>query len=26
MLNASYLTAGFVVLGVGARYLLAGQH
>jgi cytochrome d ubiquinol oxidase subunit I len=26
MLNASYLTAGFVVLAVGARYLLAGRH
>src|SRR4029078_3455125 len=26
MLNAAYLTAGFVVLGVGARYLLAGRH
>ena len=26
MLNASYLTAGFVVLAVGARYLLAGDH
>ncbi|HZP76690.1 MAG TPA: cytochrome ubiquinol oxidase subunit I [Pseudolabrys sp.] len=25
MLNASYLTAGFAVLAVGARYLLAGQ-
>jgi len=25
MLNASYLTAGFVVLAVGARYLLAGR-
>ena len=25
MLNASYLTAGFVVLGVGARYLVAGK-
>ena len=25
MLNASYLTAGFVVLGVGARYMLAGR-
>ena len=26
MLNAAYLTTGFVVLAVGARYLLAGQH
>ncbi|MPZ57304.1 MAG: cytochrome ubiquinol oxidase subunit I [Rhizobiales bacterium] len=26
MLNASYLTGGFVVLAVGARYLLAGRH
>jgi cytochrome d ubiquinol oxidase subunit I len=26
MLNASYLTAGFVVLAVSARYLLAGDH
>ena len=26
MLNASYLTAGFVVLAVGARYLIAGSH
>jgi cytochrome d ubiquinol oxidase subunit I len=26
MLNASYLTAGFVVLAVGARYVLAGRH
>ena len=26
MLNAAYLTAGFSVLGVGARYLLAGRH
>jgi cytochrome d ubiquinol oxidase subunit I len=26
MLNAAYLTAGFVVIGVGARYLLAGRH
>ncbi len=26
MLNASYLTAGFVVLAVGARYLLKGDH
>lgn len=26
MLNASYLTTGFVVLAVGARYLLAGHH
>lgn len=26
MLNASYLTAGFVVLAVGARYLLRGDH
>jgi cytochrome d ubiquinol oxidase subunit I len=26
MLNASYLTAGFVVLAVSARYLLAGRH
>ena len=26
MLNASYLTAGFVVLAVGARYLLANRH
>src|SRR3954470_18663879 len=26
MLNASYLTAGFVVLAVGARLLLAGRH
>jgi cytochrome d ubiquinol oxidase subunit I len=26
MLNASYLTAGFVVLAVGARYLLKGIH
>ena len=26
MLNAAYLTAGFVVLAVGARYLLAGGH
>jgi cytochrome d ubiquinol oxidase subunit I len=25
MLNAAYLTTGFVVLAVGARYLLAGQ-
>ena len=26
MLNASYLTAGFVVLAVGCRYLLKGDH
>src|SRR5204862_3373272 len=26
MLNAAYLTAGFVVRAVGARYLLAGRH
>ncbi len=26
MLNASLLTGGFVVLAVGARYLLAGRH
>src|SRR5664279_6205934 len=26
MLNAAYLTTGFVVLAVGARFLLAGQH
>jgi cytochrome d ubiquinol oxidase subunit I len=26
MLNAAYLTAGFAVLAVGARYLLAGRH
>ena len=26
MLNASFLTAGFVVLAVGARYLLADRH
>jgi cytochrome d ubiquinol oxidase subunit I len=26
MLNASYLTAGFVVLAVAARYLIAGRH
>jgi cytochrome d ubiquinol oxidase subunit I len=26
MLNASYLTVGFVVLAVGARYLLAERH
>ncbi|MBV9558590.1 MAG: cytochrome ubiquinol oxidase subunit I [Pseudolabrys sp.] len=26
MLNASYLTGGFSVLAVGARYLLAGRH
>jgi cytochrome d ubiquinol oxidase subunit I len=26
MLNAAYLTAAFVVLAVGARYLLAGRH
>jgi cytochrome d ubiquinol oxidase subunit I len=26
MINASFLTAGFVVLGVGARYLVAGRH
>jgi cytochrome d ubiquinol oxidase subunit I len=26
MLNAAYLTAGFVVLAVGARYMLAGRH
>lgn len=26
MLNASFLTAGFVVLAVGARYLIAGKH
>ncbi len=26
MLNASYLTAGFVVLAVGARYLIARRH
>ena len=26
MLNAAYLTAGFVVLAVGARYLLAQRH
>ncbi len=26
MLNAAYVTAGFVVLAVGARYLLAGRH
>jgi cytochrome d ubiquinol oxidase subunit I len=26
MLTASYLTAGFVVIAVGARYLLSGRH
>src|SRR5687768_11530031 len=26
MLNAAYLTTGFVVLAVGARYILAGRH
>src|SRR5215467_8613370 len=26
MLNAAYLTAGFVVLAVGARYILADRH
>jgi cytochrome d ubiquinol oxidase subunit I len=26
MLNAAYLTTGFVVLAVGARYLIAGKH
>jgi cytochrome d ubiquinol oxidase subunit I len=26
MLNASYLTAGFVVIAVGARLMLAGRH
>jgi cytochrome bd ubiquinol oxidase subunit I len=26
MLNAAYLTAAFVVLAVGARYILAGRH
>lgn len=26
MLNAAYLTTGFVVLAVGARYLVAGHH
>jgi cytochrome d ubiquinol oxidase subunit I len=26
MLNAAYLTTGFVVLAVGARYLAAGRH
>jgi cytochrome d ubiquinol oxidase subunit I len=26
MLNATFLTAGFVVLAVGARHLLAGRH
>jgi cytochrome d ubiquinol oxidase subunit I len=26
MLNAAYLTTGFVVLAVGARYLIAGRH
>jgi cytochrome d ubiquinol oxidase subunit I len=26
MLNASFLTAGFVVLAVGARFFLAGRH
>jgi cytochrome d ubiquinol oxidase subunit I len=26
MLNAAYLTTAFVVLAVGARYLLAGEH
>ena len=26
MLNAAYLTTGFVVLAVGARYLVAGRH
>ena len=26
MLDAAYLTTGFVVLAVGARYLLAGRH
>jgi cytochrome d ubiquinol oxidase subunit I len=26
MLNAAYLTAGFAVLAVGARYILAGRH
>jgi cytochrome bd ubiquinol oxidase subunit I len=26
MLNAAYLTTGFVVLAVGARFLLAGDH
>ncbi len=26
MLNAAYLTAGFVVIAVGARYVLGGKH
>jgi cytochrome bd ubiquinol oxidase subunit I len=26
MVNAAYLTTGFVVLAVGARYLIAGRH
>jgi cytochrome d ubiquinol oxidase subunit I len=26
MLNAAYLTTAFVVIGVGARYLLSGRH
>jgi cytochrome d ubiquinol oxidase subunit I len=26
MLNAAYLTTGFVVMAVGARYILAGKH
>ena len=26
MLNAAYLTTGFVVLAVGVRYLVAGRH
>src|SRR5665647_1410169 len=26
MLNAAYLTTGFVVLAVGARYVIAGRH
>jgi cytochrome d ubiquinol oxidase subunit I len=26
MLNAAYLTTGFVVLAVGARYIVAGRH
>jgi cytochrome d ubiquinol oxidase subunit I len=26
MLNAAYLTAGFAILAIGARYVLAGKH
>jgi cytochrome d ubiquinol oxidase subunit I len=26
MLNAAYLTAGFAILGIGARYVLSGKH